>query len=60
MREADVQAHAAAIVVPLFSISVDMFFGLNPASKTSKLNPMEALRHEECAVVVHRRFCLTF
>jgi putative ABC transport system permease protein len=43
--EAEVSGAAASLSV-LFSASVGIVFGLMPAYKASKLNPVEALRHE--------------
>ena len=45
----DIQAEvsgAAASLSVLFSATVGIVFGLMPAYKASKLNPVEALRHE--------------
>ncbi len=43
--QAEVSATAASLSV-LFSATVGIVFGLMPAYKASKLNPVEALRHE--------------
>jgi ABC-type antimicrobial peptide transport system permease subunit len=38
--------HAAEIVAFLCSIVGGIFFGLYPANKASKLNPIEVVRYE--------------
>jgi putative ABC transport system permease protein len=37
---------SSIVVASVFSLAVGLFFGLYPANKASRLNPIDALRYE--------------